>query len=172
MRPDVPMRLRSMVKAMTETVLPELAGRPAALAQAEIVVGSLEMLEEQIDHLRAFAVVDLEAQAALCRMLADVVPDLADEGTEKACAAALAAAADPAVRPSELEEHVRTLRAAASAVVTAAYARGDPRVAEHVLAVVVDDARAQVDRERAWVRHAGFDVFRDALGSPAAATGA
>lgn len=168
MKPDPAMQIRSMVRSLTETVLPELADSPAARSQTEIVIGSLEMLRQQVDHLRSFAAADVQAQVDLCRELSAVVPGHCGEAMDRARRYAEDAVRDPAVSPSRLDELSGRLRAHVCAVIAAV--ADDPVASDRVLGLVLRHADGWTARERAWVTRAGFDVFDNTLTTPADAS--
>ena len=55
MKPDVNQHLQSMCKAMQEIVLPELADKPFAHEQANLILATLNLLVEVQEHQFAYA---------------------------------------------------------------------------------------------------------------------
>ena len=56
MRPSFDLRLQTMMKAMTEVVLPAVdPDNSAAVEQANLVIGSLNLLTEQVEYAHWFA---------------------------------------------------------------------------------------------------------------------
>jgi len=67
-QPGYDPRIRSMMKALAETIIPAIHGtNRAAVEQAHIVLGSLERLRQQIDYAHWFEVRDTRGMARLIR---------------------------------------------------------------------------------------------------------
>ena len=71
MQPGFELRLTTMMKALSETVLPAVdAQNKAAVEQMHIVIGSLALLREQIDFSHWFEVEEARDMAGLIMDLA------------------------------------------------------------------------------------------------------
>src|SRR5262249_32442270 len=166
MQPGYDLRIRSMMKALAETVIPAIEStKRAAVEQAHIVLGSLELLREQIDYAHWFEVSDARDMARLIRALIREA-DLPSAGEAEATAAdALLEAARHDVPLSRLREANRRLRGAIRGLIEDAFAALDAGVGRRVQALVLEHGKVQIGRERAFVAAAGFDVFPDDLQS-------
>lgn len=166
MQPGFDLRLRTMIKALAETVLPAVDPfNKAAIEQAHLVLGSLELLRQQIDYAYWFEVADARSMSALVDSLA-AVPSL-PSGTEAKSIAArsLVTAGRPDNCLSVLRECNRKLRDAISLLIQEASAVDDAEIQKQVRTLVLEHGETQIARERAFVAGTHFDVFPDNLGS-------
>jgi hypothetical protein len=68
MQPEYDLRLRSMMKALADTIIPAIdSANRAAAEQAHIVLGSLELLRRQIDYAHCLELSDVRDMAGLIR---------------------------------------------------------------------------------------------------------
>lgn len=164
MQPGYDLRIQTMTKALVETVIPAIApGNQAAAEQAHMVVGSLELLRQQIDYAHWFEVSDIRDMARLIRTLIDAADLPSSAAADAAAAAALSEADRHEIALSRLRELNRQLRRAVSQLIDDAFAADDPDVGRRVQALVLVGSKRQIDRERAFVAAANFDVFPDNL---------
>ncbi len=142
MIPSVDERLASVIRALTDVVLPSLPPE-AGLAQEQVhlCLGQLQILQAQIDGSLAFEAEELADAAALARELTD------DESLATALSGA-EAARDPAViRAARIDLH--------EATATLIARRGsDPSLARTIIAA----EKKRVVKERAWFAPFGFDI--------------
>jgi len=164
MQPAFDMRIRTMIKAMTELVLPAIATENhAAVEQAKLVTASLGLLMEQFDYSHWFEVADIRSHAQLAKDLGA----LADVPT----AAAARQVADRAtkladrwdVRLSDVREEGRLLRDAVCALVEALMVLDNVEVRKRTIAMVLDQSNGQILRERSFVAKTNFDVYPETL---------
>jgi hypothetical protein len=156
MIPSAAERIATMVRALTDVVLPAIdPANSLAQEQARLVVGQLLVLASQRDETRLDRL-ELSSELELARRLLPVAPG------GSASAAALAgldvAVGTAAAASTENAASARgPLRAAIEDVVRAASADGSPSLREATWSLVFAHARAQAERSRAWFAAAGFD---------------
>lgn len=159
MQPDVEIRLKAMIKAMTEVVLPAVdAGNAAAIEQARLVTASLAMVAEQIDHLHCYAATEARALSALASALTGEWQGGEGLTVEHARDNALKAAARSDVPTSVLTGANRDLRGALCAALETCLASEDSARRARIEAVVLSESAELLRLERAFVAKSGFDV--------------
>ncbi|MFW2828714.1 hypothetical protein [Sphingomonas sp. ID0503] len=164
MQPSFDLRLRSVEKALTETILPAIdPAQSAAVEQLHLVIGSLRVLRDQSDYAHWFEVVEAREMGALARELIDRLPADADEvgGARDVIRAADECAARFDRPLSALREANRALRDALAALIRAALA--DPSANGKLRAQILAHSERQIARERAFVAATGFDCYPDTL---------
>lgn len=171
MTPSHELRLKSMLRAMTEVLIPALDPKSQlAMDQAQLIVGNLKLLLLQHDKSYQFAMVELREYADLVRGMLDT----ADGGPESAAAKARAEAVLASVAPvaaldiptqSALVDQVSAIKQAADGLLAASFADGDPVFRQAASKLVLAQGEKQVLRERAWVAPAGFEMDPGALPS-------
>jgi hypothetical protein len=164
MQPDYDIRIRSMSKALADTILPAIdPSNQAALEQAHIVLGSLEILRQQINFVHPFVVADIRSLASLTRLVATEVGGHHAKASDRTIAAALTTAECPDSSISSLQSANGTLRTLLSDLIEQGYATGDDDMIRRLQDLVIANSRDQIARERAFVAGAGFDVFPETL---------
>src|SRR5258708_4220336 len=166
MQPSFDLRIRTMMKALAETVLPAVdPTRSAAIEQGHLVLASLEVLRQQVEYAHWFEVVDARDMAALVAALAAVakLPSAAE------CLALIEESRQTVARfdvpLSAIREANRRVRIAIHVLMGEAFALNDAAVDERITSLVLAHAEAQVSRERAYVANCRFDVYPDNLQS-------
>ena len=161
MQPGFDLRIRSMIKALSETVLPAVdTNDRAAVEQLHLVLGSLNMLGQQMDYLHWYEVVETRDMVQLLEELRAIGG--AGE-TALSTAEALDLAARHDVRITALRDSNRRLRDAISQTLTDIFEAGDAENYRKAQSLALKHSRKQILRERAFVAGAGFDVFPDTL---------
>lgn len=164
MQPSIEMRLRTMMKALSEVVMPAIdPTNRMAQEQAAVVLGSMDMLREQIDFAYWYEVVDLKS---LCRLAAELaeVPGL-ESPPELASArdAARSLTSRTDLTLSVLRDASVALRDAISLSIEAAAEPAQPGIRTAVQRLVLDHSRDQIGRERAYVAGTKWDGFPESL---------
>lgn len=163
MQPGFDLRIRSMIKALSETVLPAVdPDNKAAIEQLHITLGSLALLRDQVDHAYAFEVADLRDMVALIAALPVHAGPVSAQSLQAVAGAEELAAGAPASL-TRLQDANNALREAIATEIDAAYQRLDPAAADRLDAWLLQNAAGQIGRERAFVAGTGFDVFPDTL---------
>ena len=161
MRPAV--QIKSMVKAMTDVVLPAIdPANKLAQEQARLILGLLGLMAQQLPLQFRFDCDDLARQLELSaglKKLASGAPQLqvCVQGMNQAAAAAAGILEQARVTPEELERAVRELRAATSQVVRAVYDEGNQSVVKPVQDLVLAASKEQLLRDRSWVLMQGWE---------------
>lgn len=152
------------MKALSDVVLPAIdPANRMAIEQASVILGSMDLLREQIDHAHWYEVTDLHC---LCNLAADLeriegfdaAPDLA---AARLSGSALAKRWDLSL--PQLREASAVLRDAISLSVEAAFAQTREDVRRVVQRLVLDHSRDQLGRERAYVAGTKWDGFPESL---------
>lgn len=148
MTPTVDERLASLIRSLSQVVLPHLPPE-ASLAQEQVhlALGHLHILRGQLDAAPAFEAEEAQDAAQHSR-------DLLTLGGPGAAplADAVAAAADQDVR-----EQVRTIHAGIDRYIRAAWSNGEPAHRAAVSKLVVAYEQDRVQKDRQWCAPFGFD---------------
>jgi hypothetical protein len=161
MRPEV--QIKSMVKAMTDVVLPAIdPANKLAQEQGRLVIGLLSLMAQQLplqfrydcDELRR-----LVGLAAGLKQAAGGAPEAraSVEEMNRSAAAAAATLAQALVGPQQLEQAVRDLRQVTSEVVRSVAAAKDGQAMRQVQQVVLATSKEQLLRDRSWVLMQGWE---------------
>ena len=153
MVPTHALRFQSMLRAITEVVIPAIdPAQKLALDQAYIIAGNLRLLLEQAgrteDYDRAELADFRQLGQQLCGLLGDPDP-LFDE----------ALAEGSRDRAAQL----RRTKLAVDGLIKAALA--DPALCKTAGSLVLEQSSRQLRRDRVWFAGAGFELDRQALPS-------
>ncbi len=162
MVPTISARLRSMMKAMQEIVIPAVDPQHAiAQEQSKLVLGSLNLILQQLDYAHAFEVVEAREMQSLGRELADLIDDVkpshATTRRARADLAAHAAIENPVTTLSTLQQINQALRATIAELIQLSEDSTDLSLITKVSRRVIDYSESQLVRERSWVAATGFD---------------
>lgn len=169
MLPDMSLRLQTMVRAMQDVIVPAISKNDAlAREQAFIVLGSLNIIAEQVSLVVDATIVEIIATTKLLEDLADIGEcgsavrqaikesrSVAAEGT------AIAALSFPA--QARLKALLKELRERADAIVEAAMTDGSKEVRLTTQEAVLAYAGPQILRWRSANRTAGFEADPDSI---------
>jgi hypothetical protein len=153
----------AMLKAMMDTVLPAVdPANKLANEQARLVIGMLQLLATRSSFVARYDRVELrEAMILAKRISAECrggsVTERALADLERARLTGAERVARAGVDPSEIEESVLELRAALGAVIVALSEDGDAKSRHAVRRAVLDSAKAEIDRARAWLLPQGWE---------------
>lgn len=164
MQPGFELRLRTMMKAISEVVLPAIdpANRQAQ-EQARLVLGSLEVIRQQIDFAHWYESADL---ISLCNLAVELMA-IKDAGRFEVLGelrgngVALISRWD--VSLPQLREASRALREAISAAVDGIYAEAPQVARSAVHKLVLSHAEGQLSRERAFIAGTRWDGYPESL---------
>jgi hypothetical protein len=156
-------QIKSMVKAMTDVVLPAIdPANKLAQEQARLVIGMLGLMAQQLPLQFRFDCDELarllELAAAL-KQAAGGAPALGSsvEQMGRAAAAASLTLEQARIGPEDVEQAVRRMRAATSELVREACAGADEPTMQRVQDAVLAGSREQLLRDRAWVLAQGWE---------------
>ena len=161
MRPAL--QIQSMIKAMTDVVLPAVdPANKLAQEQSRLIIGTLHLLAQQLPLQFRF---DCNELSRLLK-LAGALQQAAQGGREtSACVETMMSAASAAGRtlglakagPEAIELAVRDLRAATSMVVKVMYHEGKDAAIKQVEGAVLAASKDQLLRDRSWVLAQGWE---------------
>lgn len=175
MQPGFDFRIRTMIKAMTDVVIPALdPDNRAAHEQANLVAASLDMLIEQIDYAHWFETADITLMVEMASELCTLFPDdNASISADRAAQHAKLLAKRNDVTLSELRESACALRDEICALIEAIGKAQDIERLNKAQAALLVLGKVQIDRERAFVAKTRFDTspetllpMREALSAP------
>ncbi|MGE0487094.1 MAG: hypothetical protein AB7Q81_23280 [Gammaproteobacteria bacterium] len=157
MKPSIELRLRTMMRAMSEVIVPAIdADNSLAREQAQLMFGHLNaLLRHHTLELRVDAHEDAAARE-LARALLDAGGGGARTMAARDALTAALAGADADALAHALER-----------LVIAAGADGEPALHAASARLVLDHARRQNRLGRAWFKPMGFDARPDELPDPA-----
>lgn len=161
MRPAL--QIQSMIKAMTDVVLPAVDPvNKLAQEQSRLIIGMLHLLAQQLPLRFRFGCDELSRLLALAAVLQQAARGGAQTTACLASMATAAAAADEVLQrakagPETIEQAIQELRGATGQVVRSAFDDGDPDALQRVQAVVLANSKEQLLRERSWVLMQGWE---------------
>lgn len=161
MVPTITARLRTMMKAMQEVVLPAVdPNHSIAQEQARLVLGSLNLILQQVDFAHAFEVVEAREMQSLGKELAALLK--ANSAPEAAKSipeinAASAAIEDPLTPTTALQQINQALRGTIGSLIQAGESSGDAALIKQIAQRVLAYAESQLTRERSWIAATGFE---------------
>lgn len=164
-RPEL--QLQTMIKAMTDIVLPAVdADNRLAQEQARLVIATLQLVAKRLLIAYRYDRDELTRYVALAAdLLSAATPQLAGEVVTRLDLLAAQGAevlARARAEPLELETAVVALRASVGQLTEASRAAHDPTLGRLVLAA----AKVELDRERALVVDIGFEADPDDMPAP------
>lgn len=159
MTPTVDERLASIVRSLTEVILPHLPPE-ASLAQEQVhlAIGHLQILRAQLDDVPAFEREELADALALAKALAASISGGA--ATAAALAGLGTAVAD--ADGSDVRGQTSAINKGVDAVVKAVSADGDFGVKAKLSAVILEYEKVRVLKDRQWFLPFGFDTMEPA----------
>ncbi|HMP55102.1 MAG TPA: hypothetical protein PKD92_00825 [Novosphingobium sp.] len=153
MIPSIDDRLASVVRALSEVILPHLpADASLAQEQVQLCIGHLQILRAQIDAAPAFEREELADAAALAAALDKEIAGCEGERTALAAAVAGADGSDPRGQRQAIHRAIEGLVGAVSAAGEA----GDQAALSRP---IIDHEQARARKGRAWGAPFGFDTL-------------
>lgn len=150
MIPDTDERLASVVRALTDVILPALPPEAGlAQEQVQLCVGQLQILRAQLDSILAFEAEELTDAVALGEELIG----MSDHGGLRSALAA----ARTAQTPADIRGARNTIHAAIADFVTAP-AEHAPSDRNRVHDAVMRAEKRRVVKDRRWFAPFGFDI--------------
>ncbi len=163
------LQIQSMIKALTDVVLPAVdPANKLAQEQARLVVGTLNLMAQQLPLRFRF---DCDELSRLLQ-LADVLRKAAQGGAgTAACVERMGRAATAASRaleqaqagPDAIGQAIRDLRAVTSQVVRSAYVECEGAALKRVEGAVLASSKEQLLRDRSWVLAQGWEPDPEAV---------
>ncbi len=155
MIPTIDDRLASIIRALTEVVLPHLPPE-ASLAQEQVhlSIGHLQILRAQFDVAPAFERGELADIAALASALVGLTG-----GTATKAALAVLAAATNVTDGSEVRGQYKALSQAIEALVRAVASDGDGAGKSALSKIILEHEAVRAQKDREWFAPFGFDTL-------------
>ncbi len=150
-------QIQSMLKAMTDVVLPAVdPGNKLAQEQAHLVMGMLALLAQQLPLQFRFDCDELARLIGLSRELQEAAGETGQIQVRLAELSKFTAAAQGVLDrartgPEEVVNAVRDLRAASGAVISAVFTDGDASARTRVQQKVLAMSKEQLLRDRSFV---------------------
>ena len=156
MTPNVDDRLASVIRALTEVILPHLPPE-ASLAQEQVhlSVGHLQILRAQIDAIPAFEREELEDAIAIGKALCGAVSGGAETGKALAALATSVAAAGG----EDVRGERKVISTAVAVLVRAVSADGDAAGKAALSAIILEHEHPRAQKDRHWFAPFGFDTL-------------
>ena len=166
MQPSFDLRIRTMIKAMNEVVIPAVdSDNQAALDQARLVAASLDMLIEQIDYAHWFEIADIQLMNRMISALTEITPTETADLAKAVAVTAMQAASRHEVSLPEIREHTRLLRDRISDLIESVGMLNDPKKLAQANEIILKLSQPQLNRERAFFAKTGFDTSPETLKS-------
>lgn len=162
MMPSIALRLKTMVKAMQEVILPAIApGNDLAREQGLLLVAHLDLISQHWQRAQAYDTLALSAIKDLATRLVEAAAGGARTAT---AAAALAqcikrqadAEIDAAAERAAIARHIDQL-------VTAVGEDGEAGFRDFLFQAIVEHGALQAGRDRVWFAASGLDPERASL---------
>lgn len=156
MTPNVDERIASIVRSLSEVILPHLPPEASlAQEQAHLCIGHLQILRAQIDKVPAFERGELDDALAVARELAATVT-----GAESTTAAVSAInAAVIASDGSDVRAERKRVLQAVDSLVKAVSTDGSPEGKSAVSRMILQHEAARSLKDRQWFAPFGFDTL-------------
>ncbi len=154
MTPNTDERFASIVRALTEVVLPHLPPEASlAQEQVQLAIGHLQILRAQLDGIPAFEREELEDAKALAVALSVVSGGVQTSAAQSALQASTATAGD------DVRGGVKTINLAIEALVHAVSADGGEGAKASLTQIILKHEHARVQKDRRWFLPFGFDTM-------------
>jgi hypothetical protein len=164
MNPSTDLRLATMIRAMSDVVIPSLGeGHGLAAEQAQLVLAHLHVLRDQVDYAAEFERRELRAASALGHAL--VSGREGGSGTAAARTRLQAVLAmEAGEHPAQMRERAEAIRAAVEELIRASQDDSD-EVKARVRSVVIVHERMAANDHRAWFAAMGWESGESRLPS-------
>lgn len=154
MIPNVDDRLASVIRALSEVVLPHLPPEASlAQEQVQLAVGHLQILRAQLDALPGFEREELSDARALGAAL------VACEGGAETGAAVASLQAAVAAQGDDGRALLKAINEAIEALVRAVAVDGGATTRTQLSATILKHEHARAQKDRQWYAPFGFDTL-------------
>ena len=156
MTPTVDERLASVVRALTEVILPHLPPEASlAQEQVQLAIGHLQILRAQLDDMPAFEREELADAVAVASALGDGVTG----GASTIAALASLDAAVKAADGSDVRGQTSHINRAVDSLVKAVSVDGASGAKAALSSIILKHEKARVMKDRKWFLPFGFDTI-------------
>jgi hypothetical protein len=157
MIPNVDERLASVVRALTDVVLPSLPPEAGlAMEQIHLSVGHLQIIRAQLDATPAFEADELADAIAIARALSGLTGGTATHAAMTALGGTIEASAS-AVTPADLRAARGSIHEAITTLIAAISQDGDSESRASLRRIIIEKERPRVLKDRQWAAPFGFD---------------
>ncbi|MFT4563667.1 MAG: hypothetical protein ACI9BW_003423 [Gammaproteobacteria bacterium] len=159
-----PLQLSSMIKSMTDVVLPAIdPENQMAQEQAQLVVAMMHLMATRLPMQFHYDVDELKRSLGLSYQLIGAAAggSLTTSELQKLAACVTdgeSALAGAQTAPAELEAAALELRVRISALVETLWRDGEPSCRQAASRAVLAASKEQIERERAWFAPQGWDA--------------
>lgn len=156
MTPTTDERLASIIRSLTEVILPHLPPE-ASLAQEQVhlAIGHLQILRAQIDAIPAFEQEELDDAIAIGHALIESVSG----GAETSAALEALKNAVAAKDGSDIRGQVMAINQAIDALVKAGHRDGHDGARQSLSSIILKYEASRVLKDRKWFLPYGFDTL-------------
>jgi hypothetical protein len=159
MTPTVDERLASVVRALTEVILPHLPPEASlAQEQTQLAIGHLQILRAQLDFLPAYEREELEDAKAVGSALCAAINGGPVTDAARSVLAACISGADGA----DVRHQTTALNKAVDALVKAVSEDGADDTKATLSRVILEHEKVRVLKDRKWFQPFGFDTSVEA----------
>jgi hypothetical protein len=156
MTPTVDERLASVVRSLTEVILPHLPPEASlAQEQVQLAIGHLQILRAQIDLIPAFEREELEDAVAIAKALIENVSG----GVETTAAINALQAVIDTVPDNEARAQTVAINMAIDALVKAVSVDGAVGAKNKLASTILKYEHPRVQKDRRWFLAYGFDTM-------------
>lgn len=156
MMPSIELRLKTMIKAVQEVILPAIApGNDLAREQAQLLIAHLSLISQHWRHAHTYDALALDA----IRELAERLVAAAEGGEQTTSASAALARCLKLCMDADTAAAVQraTIAAAIDELVSASGEDGNQRFHETLFKAILDHGALQAWRDRVWFAGSGMD---------------
>lgn len=155
MTPTIDERLASVVRALTEVILPHLPAEASlAQEQTQLAIGHLQIIRAQLDAAPAFEREELDDAIGLAKALVDQV----DGGTATKQAIGELAEALAAADGSNVRVQHQAINDAIDTVVKGAATDGTDASKNALFGTILEREKVRIQKDRVWFAPFGFDT--------------
>lgn len=155
MTPTIDERLASVVRALTEVILPHLPAEASLpQEQTQLAIGHLQIIRAQLDAAPAFEREELDDAIGLAKALVDQV----DGGSATKQAIGELAEALAAADGSNVRVQHQGINDAIDTVVKGASIDGTDASRNAMFGTILEREKARIQKDRAWFAPFGFDT--------------
>lgn len=161
MTPNIDERLASVIRSLTEVILPHLPPEASlAQEQVQLAIGHLQILRLQLDAIPGFEADELTDARTLAAALVGAV----DGGpATRAAIEALRGAAEAATGTgAQGRDALRAVHGRIEGLIGAVSIDGAPAAGDRLHRTILDHESLRVSKDRRWFLPYGFDTMEEA----------
>lgn len=164
MQPNFELRIRSMGKSLTDTVLPTISpDNKIALEQLHLVISSLSLLSQQVEYVHWYESIETSSMLKQAEELSKQIGHPADDLMGTANVAAIQATKPDAPLSLRQQGNILLREALVRLIERGLELATDDVSSTNLRKIVLRYSREQIGRERAFVAATNLDVFPDNL---------